>query len=244
MKKRRADEHVAAALGVSRTKAQALIMAGSVRVGDAAVRKPGQPVDVAAAVDSDTKNPYVSRAAGKLAAALDSWPVETKERVVLDVGASTGGFTQLALERGARYVVAVDVGTGQLDWKLRKDPRVAVLEETDIRNLEELPVAADLAVVDVSFIGLRSVLPATAGLLPPGAPVVALFKPQFEVGRVEASRGKGVIRNPSAITAALESLTGWLTKHGWTVKETMPSPVKGTKGNQEYLLLLATPPGP
>ncbi len=243
MKKRRADAHVADALGVSRTKAQALIMAGTVRVGDAPVHKPGQPVDETAPVASDEKRPYVSRAAGKLAAALDAWPIGIEGRVVLDVGASTGGFTQLALERGARKVVAVDVGTGQLDWKLRKDPRVTVLEETDIRNLRELPEAADLAVIDVSFIGLRDVLPATAALLPPESPVVALFKPQFEVGRAEASRGKGVIRNPDTIMTALGDLTAWLSKHGWTVEETMPSPVRGTKGNREQLLRLATPAG-
>lgn len=243
MKKRRADEHVAGALGISRTKAQALIMTGSVRIGDALVRKPGQPVDAAAPVASDEKHLYVSRAAGKLAAALDAWPIGIEGHIVLDVGASTGGFTQLALERGARKVVAVDVGTGQLEWKLRKDPRVTVLEETDIRKLRKLPEAADLAVIDVSFISLRSVLPAVAALLPPESPVVALFKPQFEVGRAEASRGKGVIRDPETIMTALGDLTTWLSERGWTVEGTMPSPVRGTKGNQEYLLRLTTPVG-
>ncbi len=241
MTKRRADEHVADALGVSRTKAQALIMAGTIRVGDAPVRKSGQSVEVEAAVSGAAAKPYVSRAAGKLAAALDAWPVTVAGRTVLDVGASTGGFTQLVLERGARAVIAVDVGTGQLAWELRNDPRVTVLERTDIRKLRKLPLPADLAVVDVSFISLRGVLPATAALLPGRAPVIALFKPQFEVGRTEASRGKGVITDRGVVADALDRLRDWLLRNGWSVEGSVASPVKGTKGNQEYLLRLETP---
>lgn len=238
--KQRLDAKLAAQLDITRSKAAALILAGQVTADGQPARKPGQPVadDARLTVASP---PPVSRAAGKLAPALDRWPITVKGRICLDVGASTGGFTETLLDRGARKIVAVDVGTGQLDWKLRNDPRVISLEKTDIRTLVKLPAAADLATVDVSFISLRQVLPALAKLLPPGSPVIALFKPQFEVGKQVANRYRGVVTDPAVIREALEPFQVWATEHGWKWRANVAAAVTGRRGNREQVIWLTTP---
>ncbi len=239
----RLDVAVAARFRLTRTKAAAVIMAGEITVDGQPARKPGQSVPDGAALERDRKSSEVSRAAGKLAGALDRWPLDLEGKIVLDVGASTGGFTQTTLERGARHVYAVDVGHGQLAWPLQNDDRVTNLERTDIRKLEPAawPKPPDLAVADVSFISLRQVLPSIAGLLRPGADVVALFKPQFEVGQAIASKHRGVIRDPQVIETALTGFIAWLGDHDWTLREQVESSVVGTKGNRERVVWLVTP---
>jgi 23S rRNA (cytidine1920-2'-O)/16S rRNA (cytidine1409-2'-O)-methyltransferase len=174
--------------------------------------------------------------------------VDPAGRECLDVGASTGGFTDVLLQRGAAHVVAVDVGRGQLAWKLRQDPRVTSLERTDIRRLAPLDQAPDLAVVDVAFISLRLVLPAIAPHLAPGADVVALVKPQFEAGRAAVGRG-GVVRDPAVHAAVAAELGAWAATNGWRVLARVESPITGADGNREWLLHLrradtAVPPAP
>ena len=239
----RLDVAVAERYGLTRSQAAAVIMAGRVTVDGRAGRKAGQPVAADARIEYDEAPLPVSRAAGKLAGALDQWSVPLKGKLILDVGASTGGFTQTVLNRGARHVYAVDVGHGQLAWPLRNDPRVTSLERTDIRKLapDTLPEPPDLAVVDVSFISLTQVLPAVARRLPPGAPVIALFKPQFEVGRRVASKYRGVISDPAVVEAAFTEFTDWLAAHDWTLRQSAESTVPGTKGNRERLVRLETP---
>lgn len=242
----RLDVVVAERFGLTRTQAAAVIMAGRVTVDGRPARKAGQTVAPDASVEYDAESLPVSRAAGKLAGALDAWSLPLKDLTVLDVGASTGGFTQIALERGAQHVYAVDVGHGQLAWPLRNDPRVTNLERTDIRKLGAgtLPQLPDLAVVDVSFISLKQVLPAIANVLPGGSLVIALFKPQFEVGREVASKYRGVIDDLAAIESAFSELTQWLTEHGWILQDWVESTVPGTKGNRERLVRLRIPDSP
>lgn len=238
--KQRLDIYTAEALSVSREKAQAMILAGQITAGDQPARKPGQLVEVGTRVTGPAKT-AVSRAGPKLGDALDAWQLKVTGQTVLDAGSSTGGFTEALLERGARKVYAVDVGTGQLDWNLRQDKRVVSMEQTDIRKLETLPEIPTLAVIDVSFISLKQVLPAIAKLLPPDAPVIALFKPQFEVGRVAASKSKGVITDEPLITKTLDVFKHWLTEHDWKLVAARESTVAGNKGNRERLLHLVTP---
>jgi 23S rRNA (cytidine1920-2'-O)/16S rRNA (cytidine1409-2'-O)-methyltransferase len=191
--------------------------------------------------------PFVSRGGEKLQAALDRFDIDVTERRVLDVGASTGGFTDCLLQAGARRVVAVDVGRGQLDERLRVDPRVLCLERTDIRSLtrsdlEGAPV--DAAVVDVSFISLTSVVaPILAELVAPDAPVVLLVKPQFEAGRIEASKGRGVIRDPAVHRRCLERVAEAVTGSGGLLTGAMPSPLRGRSGNVEFLFNVRAPNG-
>jgi 23S rRNA (cytidine1920-2'-O)/16S rRNA (cytidine1409-2'-O)-methyltransferase len=237
----RLDLRVSRDYALSRSRAAALIMAGAVTVDGQPGRKPGQPVKPEQTVTVETELPPVSRAGGKLAGALEAWPIDVQGVVAVDVGSSTGGFTELLLERGAATVYAVDVGTGQLAWKLRQDPRVVSMERTDIREVSSLPTQPTVAVMDVSFISLRQVLPATAALLPPDSPVIALFKPQFEVGKKEADRGRGVITDQAVVAQALSELQTWLAEHDWTLLGEIESPVTGTKGNRERLLYLKTP---
>lgn len=237
----RLDVLVAKRFGLTRSQAAAAIMAGRVSRDGQALTKAGQSVSEDAALSYDDSEPAVSRAGEKLGNALDRWKVSVNGMIVLDVGASTGGFTEALLKRGASRVIAVDVGTGQLAWKLRQDDHVISLEQTDIRNLKELPEPADMAVVDVSFISLANVLPAVAALIGPQQPVIALFKPQFEVGRAVASRYRGVITDPAAVEAALSELRQWLDTHGWTILAEIESSVPGAKGNVERLLRLRTP---
>jgi len=230
-------------LAPSREKAQALIMAGQVVVGDHVVDKAGQQV----ACDADIRIkgevlPYVGRGGLKLRKALDEFGVDVSGVVALDVGASTGGFTDCLLQAGASKVFAVDVGHNQLAWKLRQDPRVISLEKTNIRYLlpEQLDGVPDLAVIDASFISLSKVLPATVTLVRPGAAIIALIKPQFEVGKAEVGKG-GIVRDPLAHEKAIEGVRQVAAELGLSVAGLCDSPILGADGNREFLILLYVP---
>jgi 23S rRNA (cytidine1920-2'-O)/16S rRNA (cytidine1409-2'-O)-methyltransferase len=230
-------------LAPSRERAQALIAAGLVevagsRAGSAAQRvAAGEEVRV---VGRD--HPWASRGGLKLAAALDAFAVDPAGRVCLDAGASTGGFTDVLLRRGATLVYAVDVGYGQLDGRIARDARVRVLDRTNLRLLRELPgPAPSLATLDLSFISLRLVLPRVAELAAPGAEVVALFKPQFEVGREAVGKG-GIVRDAAVGEAAARELLAWAAEAlGAATAGPIPSPITGTKGNRELLVHLRLP---
>ena len=224
-------------LAESRVKAQALIMAGQVSVDGQPAGKAGQLVDDSAAVSVRQRPPYVSRGGYKLACALDRFGVAVAGLVALDVGASTGGFTDVLLQRGARRVYAVDVGRGQLHWRLRSDPHVVVLDRTNIRYVESLPEQAQLATVDVSFISLRLVVPAVHRLLAPGSSMIVLVKPQFEAGRGEVGRG-GIVRSVEVHRGVLAEFAGWLTDHSLGLRDLIVSPVRGAAGNVEFLAWL------
>jgi 23S rRNA (cytidine1920-2'-O)/16S rRNA (cytidine1409-2'-O)-methyltransferase len=239
-------------LAPSRDRARALIMARDVVVDGRPVDKAGAMVPVTAQcklVGSAAELRFVSRGGLKLERALEAFALDPIGRACLDVGASTGGFTDVLLRRGAARVYAVDVGHGQLAWSLRNDPRVVVMERTNIRHLDTLPEAVGCAVIDVSFISLRLVLPPVARLLVPGAWIVALVKPQFEAGRAEVNRGAGIISDPTVHQRVLRELLAWLA--GWPEREAAPllvprglvaSPIVGHDGNHEYLLWLDTAP--
>ncbi|MFZ3209463.1 MAG: TlyA family RNA methyltransferase [Geobacteraceae bacterium] len=234
---------VSRGLAQSRERARALIMAGHVVVGEHGVDKAGHPTSVDAEIRLKGETlPYVSRGGVKLERALDVFAIDVTGLVALDVGASTGGFTDCLLQRGARRVFAVDVGYGQLAWKLRTDERVLSLEKTNIRYMEPglLPEPPDMAVIDASFISLDKVLPTTIQLLSPGGAIVALIKPQFEVGRGEVGKG-GVVRDPRKhmeVIAAVSSLAEGL---GLCVEGLTESPILGPKGNREFLIYLRKP---
>ena len=218
----------------TRARARAAIMAGEVRVNGQRVDKAGTAVPLDAAIELATPMPYVSRGGFKLAGALDAFGVAVAGRVCADVGACTGGFTDVLLQRGAARVFAIDVGQGQLDWKLRQDERVVVLEKTNARYLASLPQPIDLAAIDVSFISLRLILPAVAGWLAAGADVVALVKPQFEAGPESVGKG-GIVRDPAVRRRVLEDVLGWAAGNGWSVAGLVRSSLVGTDGNVEYL---------
>jgi 23S rRNA (cytidine1920-2'-O)/16S rRNA (cytidine1409-2'-O)-methyltransferase len=220
----------------SRAKAQAAIAAGLVRVGDTPVRKASEEIVIDAPLQAAPAHPYVSRGGVKLAAALDQFGFDPKRRICLDVGASTGGFTQVLLERGARRVIAVDVGRGQLHASLRARPEVVSLEETDIRNVSpaRLDEAPDLVTVDTSFISLKLVLPAALALTKTPAQLVALIKPQFEAGR--AALKKGVVRDAAVHAAVCADIADFVASLGWRVLGVIPSPITGGDGNAEFLL--------
>jgi 23S rRNA (cytidine1920-2'-O)/16S rRNA (cytidine1409-2'-O)-methyltransferase len=226
------------ALAETREKAQALIMAGEVSVGGRPATKPGHQVDAEAEITVKAPLPFVSRGGFKLRHALDTFGLDVSGLVVADVGASTGGFTDCLLQRGAARVYAIDVGKGQLDWRLRQDPRVIVLDDTNVRYLEALPESADAVVVDVSFISLRLVLPVVARLLRPGGWVVALVKPQFEAGRARVGKG-GVVRDPAVHREVLASILGWAPTIGLGPLTAVASPIRGPAGNVEFLIHLA-----
>jgi 23S rRNA (cytidine1920-2'-O)/16S rRNA (cytidine1409-2'-O)-methyltransferase len=224
----------------SREKARAMIMAGLVEVDQARVDKPGHEVSPDSAIH--VKKPYppfVSRGGLKLEAAFDAFDLEVKDKVILDVGASTGGFTDCLLQHGAGKVVAVDVGYGQLHWKLRRDSRVVVLERTNIRHLEKnaLKDEIDGAVLDVSFISLKLVVPAVSRLLKDQAFIIALVKPQFEVGKGQVGKG-GVVRDPTLHEEVMENLLLFFKSLRWDVAGRMASPLLGPKGNKEFLVHL------
>lgn len=224
----------------SRERAQALILAGDVRVNGVVITKPAQLVPEDADVEVGPGSlPYVSRGGLKLQHALDTFGIDVRGRVAIDVGASTGGFTDCLLQRGAARVYAIDVGYGQLAWKLRQDPRVVVLERTNIRYLERLPdgALADLATVDVSFISLTKVLPAVLRLLKPDGFIIALVKPQFEAGPERVGRG-GVVRDPQVHRDVLRQIISWAQEHGLVVRGLTRSPILGPAGNVEFLLWL------
>jgi 23S rRNA (cytidine1920-2'-O)/16S rRNA (cytidine1409-2'-O)-methyltransferase len=236
-------------LAGSREKAQALVMAGRVTVDGRQATKPGSPVKAGAAVAVEAGPAHVGRGALKLAGALDAFGVSPAGRVAVDVGASTGGFTETLLERGAARVYAVDVGRGQLHEKLRQDPRVVVRDRTNARSLSPavVPEPCSLAVMDVSFISLRKILPALRSVLAPGAEAVVLVKPQFEVGRFQVGRG-GVVRDPALHLSALRDVAEDAQRLGYAVRGVCPSPVPGIEGNREFFLHLlpggdALPPG-
>ena len=224
-------------LAPSRQRAQALILAGRVLVNHEPANKPGIRVK-----NDDTISikgidmPYVSRGGIKLAEALTQFQVDVSRLQCMDVGASTGGFTDCLLQNGAVHVVAIDVGYGQIAWKLRQDPRVTVLERSNIRYLtvEKVPVPVDLAVIDVSFISLKIVIPAIRKFLKARAGVIALIKPQFEVGRDRVGKG-GVVKDPALHEEVNQSLTQYVETIGFRVQDIVPSPITGPKGNKEFL---------
>jgi 23S rRNA (cytidine1920-2'-O)/16S rRNA (cytidine1409-2'-O)-methyltransferase len=226
-------------LAESREKAQALVMAGRVSVDGQPARKPGSKVREGALVAVDPGPAHVGRGALKLAGALDAFDLAVEGRVAVDVGASTGGFTQVLLERGAARVYAVDVGRAQLHERLRADPRVVVLDRTNARHLtrEAVPEACDLATVDVSFISVEKVLPALRTVLAPGADVVVLVKPQFEVGRRQVGRG-GIVRDPQRHREALAGVAAAARHLGYAVAAACASSITGTEGNREFFLHL------
>ena len=220
----------------SRTLAQAAINAGLVAADGILVRKASQEISANAALVAARPHPYVSRGGIKLAAALDHYRVDVTGRVCLDVGASTGGFSEVLLLRGAKRVYAVDVGHGQLHASLRGHCEIVSLEKTDIRSLEpsRLVEPPDLATVDVSFISLKLVLPAIAELLQSTATIIALIKPQYEVARREAK--KGIVRSESARASACQEIAASFRSQGWLVRDPIPSPILGGDGNVEYLI--------
>ncbi len=231
-------------LVATREQARRLIMAGQVTVQGQRVDKPGQLIAQAASVEVREGLRYVSRGGFKLEAALDAFALPVTGLAVVDVGASTGGFTDCLLQRGAARVYAVDVGYGQLAWKLRTDPRVVVLDRTNVRYLTQLPDAAlaDLAVIDASFINLELVLPATLHLLAVGAPVVALVKPQFEAGRDDVGKG-GVVRDAKVHRRVLVEIAALAQRLGLGVAGLIVSPLVGPAGNVEFLVHLRPKPG-
>ena len=238
--KRRVDQLlVDRGLAESRTKAQALIMAGLVLAGTRRVAKAGEtvPLDQPLTVKGQD-HPWVSRGGLKLVEGLDRFQIDPTGLVCLDIGASTGGFTDVLLSRGAARVYAVDVGHGQLAWKLRQDTRVTVLERTNARHLtsEQVPEPVDLIVCDASFIGLAKVLETPLGFAAPGACLVALIKPQFEVGRGRVGKG-GVVSDPTLHAEVCQSVSDWLNGlPGWRVIGLTESPIKGPEGNREFLI--------
>ena len=228
---------VARGLFESRAKARAAIEAGGVTADGRPVTRASELIEQAATIEARAAHPWVGRGGVKLAHALDLWPVRVEGRIVLDVGASTGGFTEVCLGRGAARVYAVDVGRGQLHPRLAADPRVVSLEGVDARDLTAslVPDAPELVVTDVSFIGLAKALPAALSLAAAGADLVALVKPQFEVGPRAVGKG-GLVTDAAARAAALEAVKVWLTAAGWRVHATADSPVLGGDGNHEHLL--------
>jgi len=221
-------------LAESRERAQALIIAGKVRVAGETIRRPDRSVSDDAAISVDDGPAYASRGALKLAPALVTLGVDPEGLVCADIGASTGGFTDVLLRRGAARVYAIDVGRGLLHWRIRSDPRVVVIERVNARELESLPEPVSLFVVDISFIGLEKVLPALRNVAP-GARVIALFKPQFQVGRAEVGKG-GIVRDQGAIEAALQRFRDWCSGNGYVVQAEAPSEVPGADGNREIFL--------
>jgi 23S rRNA (cytidine1920-2'-O)/16S rRNA (cytidine1409-2'-O)-methyltransferase len=229
-------------LAPSRERARALIMAGQVYLGDRQVDKPGMlvPFDAQYLIAGENGElKYVSRGGLKLEKALQTFTLDPDGLIALDIGASTGGFTDCLLQHGARRVYAIDVGRGQLAWTLRNDPRVVVMEHTNMRLVTSLPEPIQCAVIDVSFISLRLILPPLVPLLTPDAWVVALVKPQFEAGKAEVDRGAGVISDPAVHTRVVEELQAWIDGHTpLRVRGVTDSPIYGREGNREFLFYL------
>lgn len=219
----------------SREQGKRLIMAGEVTVDGQMVDKAGMQVPAGSELQVAVPPLYVSRGGIKLAAALDSFPVRVQETVAADVGACTGGFTDCLLQRGARRVYAIDVGYGQVDWRLRQDERVVVMERVNARYLDSLPELIDLVTVDVSFISLKLILPSAHSWLRRGGEIIALVKPQFEAGREQVGKG-GVVRDPAVHRAVVEDLLGWATEHHLGPRGLLQSPLKGPAGNIEFLV--------
>lgn len=236
-------------LADSRERGRRLILAGEVLIGDRVADRPGLLVEPGSDIRVKARLPYVSRGGLKLAAALDVFAIPVEGAVCADVGASTGGFTDVLLQRGAARVIAIDVGYGQIDWKLRQDPRVIVLERTNARRLTALPIdpatgrsaRPAIVAIDVSFISLKLILPAVASWIAPEGYAIALIKPQFEAGRERVGKG-GVVRNPQAHRDVLKSTLDWAGEHGWIVRGLARSPIAGPAGNVEFLAWLVSAP--
>ncbi|HXZ04670.1 MAG TPA: TlyA family RNA methyltransferase [Ktedonobacteraceae bacterium] len=230
-------------LAPSRERARALIMAGQVLVEGHLVDKPGTLISLDAGCslkEAPDEIKYASRGGLKLEKALATFELDPEELVALDVGASTGGFTDCLLRHGAKRVYAIDVGHGQLAWTLRNNPRVVVMEHTNIRYLSTLPEPIQCVTIDVSFISLRLVLPALVPLLAPGAWIVALVKPQFEAGKAEVDRGAGIIKDPEVHERVVYELQEWITQHTpFRILGLTDSPIYGRDGNREFLLHLS-----
>jgi 23S rRNA (cytidine1920-2'-O)/16S rRNA (cytidine1409-2'-O)-methyltransferase len=244
----------------SRSKAQALIMAGQVKVDGQVALKPATPTSLDCRLKIDPGPRFVSRGGQKLDAVLEAFGIDVSGFICADVGASTGGFTDCLLGRGAERVYAIDVGKGLLDWKLRNDTRVVVMEETNARFVEELPEQIDLVTIDASFISLKKLLPVVKGWITPLRPpslskkmggekeeenggVIALVKPQFEAGRKEVSRGSGVVRDPAVHRQVLLDLLAFAQSEGYGLSGLIRSPLQGPKGNTEFLAWLSGQPG-
>jgi 23S rRNA (cytidine1920-2'-O)/16S rRNA (cytidine1409-2'-O)-methyltransferase len=226
----------------SREEGRRRILAAEVLVNEQPLTKASALVDQTAEVRLKAISPYVSRGGLKLEKALRQFQIDVKDRVALDVGASTGGFTHCLISHGAARVYSVDCGYGQLDWKLRNDPRVVVLERRNIRYLEasDLPSLADLATIDVSFISLRLVLPKVKSVLSPGGEIIALIKPQFEVGKGKVGKG-GVVRSDAEHVRVIDEIKQAATGLGFTTRDLTESPLLGPKGNKEFLIYLTEP---
>ena len=242
MAKRRVDTLlVERGLAESREKARAAILSGGVLVGESLVAKPGTLIDEAVELRLLARAPYVGRGGEKLAHALSAFAVEVQGRTAVDVGASTGGFTDCLLQAGARRVYAVDVGYGQLDYRLRQDPRVVVMERVNARYPITIPEKVDLATVDVSFISATKILPSVSRIVREGGWIIVLLKPQFEAGRREVGK-KGVVRDPQVHAAVLARFIAWVLAHPLRLRGLTPSPLLGAEGNREFFFLLANSP--
>lgn len=256
MEKQRIDQLlVARGLAPDISMAQRLVMAGQVRADGQVVHQASSQVPVTSVLQVEQKPPYVSRGGEKLSAALTTFPIQVSGRVCADVGASTGGFTDCLLQHGAAQIYAIDVGQGILAWKLRQDPRVIILENTNARYLTQLPQPVDLVTVDVSFISLKTLLPvfktwarlptprdcAALPCQPTSMDVITLIKPQFEARRKEAQRYRGVIRDPAIHQRVLREVLEFAQGQGYTVQGLLNSPISGSKGNREFLAWLAYP---
>jgi 23S rRNA (cytidine1920-2'-O)/16S rRNA (cytidine1409-2'-O)-methyltransferase len=226
----------------SRSKAQAAIQAGGVRVQGLLIEKPSDMIHPDAEIAAEAAHPWVGRGALKLAHALAQWLISPADKIVLDIGASTGGFTQVCLAGGAERVYAVDVGRGQLHAQVACDPRVVNLEGLDARKLDagSVPEEVDLIVCDASFIGLDKALPAALRLAAPGADLIALVKPQFEVGPARVGKG-GVVKDEAARQDAQDGVKAFLEAAGWRVRACIDSPIEGSDGNREYLIHATAP---
>jgi len=221
----------------SRAKAQALLMAGEVVVGEKTITKPGTLVSEEAEITILEPPPFVSRGGIKLEYALDQFQLDVSDKVAADIGASTGGFTDCLLQRGASRVYAVDVGYGQLDYRLRRDSRVVVMERTNARYPIPIPEKIDLATIDLSFISVRKVIPSVARLLKDNGYLLVLFKPQFEAERREVGKG-GVIKEPILHATVLGRFIAWVVEHSFRLKGLVASPILGAEGNKEFFVLL------
>ncbi len=235
-------------LAESRAKAQALIMAGQVRVDGQTALKPAAAIPPEAVLALDSGPRFVSRGGEKLEAAFEAFHLDVAGRLCADVGASTGGFTDCLLQHGAARVYAIDVGKGLLDWKLRNDPRVVVMEETNARYVPSLPEPVEFITIDASFISLKIILPVIKNWFAPspaspGPQAVALIKPQFEAGRRVTARGQGVIRDPEIHRQVLLDVLDFARGQGWSLQGLVKSPLLGPKGNAEFLLWLGSGPG-
>ena len=241
MKKKARADHILVARGFfeSRERAQRAIMAGAVRVGEQVIGKPAAMMDIDAPISIAESPQFVGRGAMKLAGALDHFKIDAANKVALDVGASTGGFTDCLLQRGAAKVFAVDVGRGQLAWKIRNDPRVVVLEKVNARFLsrEQIPQLVDLCVIDVSFISLTLILPRAFELITPDGMILALIKPQFELQRQDVGRG-GIVRDAALHEKARQKIAKFVELEKYHVVGLVPSTITGTDGNEEFFICI------